>query len=990
VRDAARVPLVPVVFNLDLGMEDGVAFAGLTYELSSNPRAYEAFELFVNASGSERALTLEWSYNSALFEPATITRLMSEFTALLQRLTTTPATNLRELAIPPIAMLHPAYQALNKTSQPYPATQNLTQLLAEQVARTPGALAVEQGTVRLSYQELDEQANRLAHHLRQQGVQAGDVVALALDRTPELLVALLACLKCGAPYLPLDPSYPSERLGFMLNDAQARLVLASVPLTDQPAVPVQLLDEALHAARQLPATAPALQLDSTAPLYILYTSGSTGQPKGVLVSHRNAVNLLYSMQQVPGLTATDRLLAVTTISFDMSVYELFLPLLSGATVVLASTEEARDGRQMLDLLLTAGITVLQTTPSRWRMLLEAGWQTALPLRAMCGGEPLPADLAAHLLAHCQAVWNLYGPTETTVYSTAKQVRAGETITIGRPIANTQCYILDEQMRPVAPGDTGELCIGGEGVAAGYWQRPTLTAERFLPDPFATAPEARLYRTGDLAQLLPNGEILCLGRLDQQVKLRGYRIELGEIEHALRALPGIRDAVVTLVQAATHDERLVAHVVLAAGHPAATQEPRMRSAQWRATLLRQLPAHYVPADYVSLPELPRTLNGKTDRAALTRAPRSAEPLPATDAIPAYVAPRTATEQLIASIWQECLGSNEPVGVLDNFFASGGHSIIALRVMVRLENATGKRLPLATLFEYPTVEKMAALLDASNQPLVSSSLVPIKPEGTRPPLYIVHGAGLEVLIFNTLPRNMATDQPVFALQAKGLNGEEVAPSTMEEMAAHYVAEVVAHNPSGPYALAGYSSGGIVAFEMAKQMIAAGRVVSFLGMLDTYAYQTTRYTPRLTNAWRNGVLQAKYLAFDLRMLLRQPRLVMRYSDNFALFRQLRRLLQYSKAERQHYAEGDLGPQAVIARKMHEQAVLNYLLAAQPVHVHVFRSTEQVYYLDDTEHLGWKEFAQQGVTVYDIPGNHYSILDAPYAQACAQALQRALDASQ
>ncbi|NML64817.1 amino acid adenylation domain-containing protein [Hymenobacter sp. RP-2-7] len=989
-RDAARVPLVPVVFNLDLGMADGVQLEGLGYEYASNPRAYEAFELFVNASGSERALTLEWSYNTTLFQPATIARLMAEFTALLQRLVATPAASLRELTAGPAPALPPAYQALNATTHPYPATQTLGQLLTAQAAASPHATALEAGTQHLTYQQLHAQANRLAHYLRQRGVQPGHVVALAADRSADLLVALLACLQCGAPYVPLDPSYPAERLAFMLTDSEAQLVLASAPLalTGPVAAPVVLLAEAQQAAASLPTTAPEVVLDSASPLYMLYTSGSTGQPKGVVVSHRNAVNFLCSMQQAPGLAATDRLLAITTISFDIAGLELFLPLLSGATVVLAPTEAVRDGQRLLQLLSQKRITVLQATPTSWRLLLAAGWNAPLPLKALSGGEPLPPDLAAQLLARCQSVWNLYGPTETTIWSAVQRVRAGEPVTIGRPIANTQFYVLDEQQRLLPAGQVGELCIGGEGVAQGYWRRPALTAERFLPSPFIPPPNGRLYRTGDLGQLLPSGELQCLGRLDQQVKLRGHRIELGEIEHALLALPEVREAVVTLAPAAPGDERLAAYVVLALGHPAATEPPPLRTARWRAALLRQLPAHLVPTDYTCLPTLPRTLNGKTDRAALAQlgglaAAPAAEPA----ATPVGGAPRTETERLVARIWQDCLGSTAPVRVTDDFFAIGGHSLVAVRVMTQLERATGKRLPLASLFECPTIEKLAALLDEAGEAAGFNLLVSIKPTGSRPPLYIVHGAGLNVLLFNTLPRHMAADQPVYGLQAKGLDGVEAPLTTIEEMAQHYVEAIVAHNPTGPYALAGYSYGGIIAYEMSRQLLAAGRQISFLGMLDTYAYQTAQNQPRLVRAWHHHVFQVKNLLFKASLLLRRPSLVLRYY-NPTLLRKLLAQVRYSKTQRQaHYEE--LNGHSHALGEAYEAAQQAYQLTSQPLHLHVFRSTERVYYVEDATYLGWREFAQLGVTMHAIPGNHFSLFDAPHAQACAQALQQALDAS-
>ena len=468
-RDASRVPLVPVVFNLDLGLLNDVAFAGLECTLRTNPRGYEAFELFVNVSGSEQDLTLEWSYNTALFSPATIARFMASFTALLERIVAQPTASLRALTTP-AGELAPAYQALNDTNQPYPYTKLLGELLAEQATRTPTAPALEFEGEGITFQELHAQATRLAGYLRQQGVQPGNVVALALNRSPALLVALLACVHCGAPYLPLDPSYPAERLAYLLTDSQASLVLASAPLPCASPAPVLLMADAQLVAQTLPAEAPVLDLPSSAPLYILYTSGSTGQPKGVVVSHRNATNFLYAMQQAPGLTSADRLLAITTISFDIAGLELLLPLLCGATVVLAPTEVTRDGRLLADLLRQGRITVMQATPSCWQMLLNAGWDEPLPqLTALSGGEPLPPALAERLLTRCGALWNLYGPTETTIWSAVQRVQSGKAITIGRPIANTQIYLLDAQQRLVLPGEVGRA------VHRGRWRGAWLPA-----------------------------------------------------------------------------------------------------------------------------------------------------------------------------------------------------------------------------------------------------------------------------------------------------------------------------------------------------------------------------------------------------------------------------------------------------------------------------------------------------------------------------------
>jgi amino acid adenylation domain-containing protein len=976
-REMGRVPLVPVVFNIDLGLTNEVDFQGLNYELVSNPRAFESFELFLNASGSEADLTLEWSYNTTLFEAATIGRWMAQFEALVQALIAQPTAPLHTLAAAEVAALPPAYQALNATAQPYPAQKTLHQLIAEQAHATPQRLALKFQDTELSYFELNRQANQLANYLWHQGVQPGDVVAIAVERSPALVVSLLAIMKCGATYVPLDPSYPAERLGFMLTDSGAKFLLASAPASLVTTVTVLSIKEALESARHHSDQEPAAVVGSHELLYVLYTSGSTGKPKGVQVTHRNAVNFLWSMRQAPGIGPNDRLLAITTVSFDIAGLELFLPLVSGAAVVLADAFAAKDGAELLRLVADERITLLQATPSSWRMMLDAGWEQRLPLTALSGGEALSRELAGRLLARTKAVWNMYGPTETTVWSTVKQVtQVAEEVSIGRPIANTQVYVLDEHGRPAGVGAVGELCIGGDGVARGYLNRPALTAEKFMPDPFTEEAGALLYRTGDLARLLPSGELQCLGRLDQQVKIRGYRIEPSEIEHALVALDEVREAVVVAHPPQGGASRLVAYVVPAA-HLA--QVPgKAHISRWQKALATELPAYMVPSEVIIIENIPLTLNGKVDRKAL---PQPAAPRQLAPAEPVPSRPRTAMEKLVATVWQEYLGGELP-GIFDDFFHLGGHSLVAVRVMARLQQETGLRLPLATLFEHPTVEGLAAALQPDSELITWDSLVPIKPEGTKTPLYIVHGAGMNVLIYKMMSHYMDADQPVYGLQARGLNGLDEPADSIEEMAADYVAAITAANPHGPYALAGYSFGGIIAFEMARQLLAAGRPVTFVGLFDTYADQSDYYDPWLAKHWRRSVYFIKNMTYKLWLLSKRPKDII--GLKLATWRRatLDRF-KYTRAEQYELVNGHpprMGAAQDVAHR-------NYRLAPQQVKVHLFRCTEHTYYLNDPEYLGWQEFAQGGVQIHEVPGSHFNLFAPPHDAACARVLQAALD---
>ncbi len=981
-REAGHLPLVAVLFNVDLGLDEGVAFAGLTHELVSNPRAFENFELSLNASGTGNQLTLECSYNVALFRPERIERLLAGFARLAEQGVATPAARLADLRLT-APTLPTAYQQLNDTRAPYPATATLPGLIAAQALATPGKTAIKFGAVELSYAELDYQANQLATSL-QARLQPGDIVAVALERTPSLLVALLAVLKCGAAYLPLDPAYPSERLEFMLRDSGARLLLtAAGGLPALAAGPPQLLlDEALAAAAALPDAAPTPLASPDDLCYVLYTSGSTGQPKGVAITHRNVVNFLTSMQREPGITPADRLLAITTISFDIAGLELFLPLVSGATVVLADAYSARDGRALLHLLEAEQITLLQATPSTWQLLLAAGWEKPLPLVALCGGEPLPLALARSLQARCLALWNMYGPTETTIWSAVQRIAPdAAAITVGRPIANTQLYVLDALGEPVAPGTAGELYIGGVGVARGYWQRPILTAERFVADPFTSENGASLYRTGDAAVLLANGEVQLQGRLDEQLKLRGHRIEPGEIEAHLTRLDGIRQAVVVAQERTAGDERLVAYLVLAG--PVAPAALAAQRASWQLALHAHLPTYLVPSEFVVLDALPLLPNGKTDRPALRQ--RTAAPAATITAAVGFVAPRTNVEQLVADSWREALKITE-IGVFDDFFDLGGHSLIAVQVMARLEKVTGKRLPLAALFTHPTVAALALLVQRDGSKAITwNSLVPIKPKGTKAPLYIVHGAGMNVLLFNALARNMDADQPVYGLQARGLNGVDDPLDRIEDMAAHYLAAIRAQNPEGPYALAGFSFGGLIAFEMARQLLAMGKRVQFLGMFDTYAYQSNYHLPRFKRLAKNSLNTLKKTVYTLGLLAKQPG----------------RTLAYQREQLRFKLGGVLGRLGLTIKWqpnfgypplvdwMNELAWRRYALAPAPVAIELFRASRRTFYMPDFEFLGWQPFALKGITVHDMPGEHSYMFAPPNDQEFAAILQARLDAA-
>lgn len=633
-------------------------------------------------------------YNTDLYTPESATRIARHWAQLLEAIIRAPRVPVSELSLLSEEERQRQLVEWNATSTDYPRDACIHELVTAQVQRTPDAVAVVFGEEQLTYRELERRANRVAHLLSRSHAESG-LVAICVERSLEMLVAMLGILKSGAAYVPLEPRHPKRRLALKLEDSGAEVLLTQrhllATLPDQGAEVICLGDDS---TARLPDEAPAAAATADDLAYVLYTSGSTGRPKGVCVAHRALVNLLSSMAERPGMGPQDRIVAITTYAFDIAAVELWLPLVTGGHTVVAPREVSSDGRRLAALVAASKPTIMQATPTTWQMLIDAGWSGQRDLVALCGGETLAPQLADALLDRCAAVWNLYGPTETTVWSTMAAVERGSPVTIGRPIANTRVYILDRRRQPVPAGVVGEIAIAGDGLALGYLNRPDLTAERFVPDPFV--PGAPMYLTGDLARFLPDGRIKHLGRLDHQIKVRGFRVELGEIEGALMALPDVAAAVVVAQKNASGNVRLVAYVV------PQTQMPR--PAELRQRLRATLPEHMVPAVFVALDALPLSANGKLDRHALPTPAVAPECGSAT-----FAAPRTTLEGQLALIWARILRVDR-VGVDDDFFELGGHSLLAVQLLVEVERELGVEVPLASLLETFTVAGLAATIEA----------------------------------------------------------------------------------------------------------------------------------------------------------------------------------------------------------------------------------------------------------------------------------------
>lgn len=827
-RDTGRAPLVQVLFNVPNAPMRKLDLHGLQVEIFDFDNGSTQFELAASADldfTGRVALT----YSTDLFTQATAQRLLGQYTRLLEQVTADSTKRVSEYQLVSADELRLMLDVWNRTVREYPEHSRTDELISAQAALTPGAIAVGCGGVQLTYASLETRSNRLAHYLRFQGLAAGQRVGVCMERSEETVVALLAVQKAGATYVPLDPAFPADRLRYMAQDADLSLTIThsslKALLVNFPGR-MLFLDECRTGIASQTMTSPGYVGSAGDLAYILYTSGTTGRPKGVEIPCRALTNLLCAMREFPGCNSTDTLLSVTTLSFDISALELYLPLITGARVELARPEEVSDPRLLIERMTNARPTVMQATPTTWRMLLEAGWEGDPNLKVLCGGEPLSRQLADKLLERCGSLWNMYGPTETTVWSSCARIdRHADPITIGRPIANTFAYILDRTLQPVPSGATGELWLGGDGVARGYRNQPELTQERFVPDPFRNVAGARMYRTGDLARFLPDGRIVHLGRLDMQVKIRGFRIEPGEIETVLAKHPAVSQVAVASRADRDGRQQLVGYVVPRTDG----DQPTLESL--RKLLQRSLPAYMLPARFVFLESLPLTANGKTDIKRLPD-PVSSEPSDQLEPVRAL----SPIEVRLMELWRHVL-NNESIGIHDNFFDVGGYSLKAVELFSYVHETLGKRLPLATLFQAPTVAQMARVLQEGGVQPSARCLVAIQTAGRDVPLFAVPGVGGDVLVFAKLARILGRDRPFFGLQAVGLDGVERPIASVEESARRYVQEIRSARGRGPYFVAGTCTGGVYAFEVAQQLQAMGEKVTLVIMESWHPDSYTR---------------------------------------------------------------------------------------------------------------------------------------------------------
>ena len=947
--DPSRSPLFSVAFNLINSPVRDVHFLGLECSRMAFDRRSAQFDLSVNFDALfDPSIVLE--YATDLFDHSTIERMGEHLLGILRAAIEKPDSRVSAMAL----MGKNEQALLNLWSHGprlQPEHETGSSQLSAGLRMAPNRTALVVGETRLSHRELDQASNQLARALRGAGVGRGSTVGLCMPRVPELIVALLATLKAGAAYLPLDPAYPEERLSYQAADAGMKVLLTSQASESVARAlfdgPLWVIDKELDRFKNespAPLDPDAAQdARSEDPAYLIYTSGSTGQPKGVVIPHRALTNLITSLGQQPGMGQDVRLLAVTTLSFDIAVTELLLPLAYGATVVMATEGQAMDGRQLAKLIEKHDINVMQATPSRWNMLLDTGWQGKSGLRALVTGEPLPRTLAQELSGKCSELWNMYGPTETTVFSSGwpVDIETPTGISLGRPIANTTIDILDAEGMPCPIGVMGEIWIGGAGLALGYHERQALTAARFVDMPRTFEPgKARMYRTGDFGRWRWDGSLEHGGRMDDQVKLRGFRIELGEVEATLASCPGVQQAVVALREVPRSGAALVAYIVPTTSMPALEEV--------RQHLRKRLPDYMVPTVLVRIDQVPVLANGKTNRSALPPPERES------GQTRKLTLPRTHAEQLIWSVWSDLLETRD-LSVHDDFFDIGGHSLLVVKLAGQLEQIMRKPISLGLLFTHTTIEDMAAAISAEQEiPDLPAAL--LQPLGDGPPLFLLAGADM----YRSLAHQLSPDLVVYGLFSQKeiallelTPDQDIPPLSVESLASDYLALIRSICPHGPYLLGGFSIGGIIAYEVARRLRAQGEKVEMLVLLDCAlpgqgSRNIAEYTRRRFRQIRDHGL--KYL-MHASSVLRQETIHRNAPGQ-------RRNKVYSNAIKAYQARPCDAPVLLVQSEHDPYAKPGY---------------------------GWEKFAPH-LMVERVPGRHMDILEPGNAALVARHLKRKL----
>lgn len=943
-RQPGRIPLCPVVFNIDMNMDDGVAFDGLQHRFISNPRAFENFELFLNATGNENSLLLEWSYNTDLFDESTVRGWMDELVRIASRIAINPQASIGAIAgeetltgdrqLPP--------DDWTGSSPDYPKEKSISRLWDETVIRFGDRTALELGDQHLSYSALDQRMQALAAELIAQGVRPGDPVGLFAERSFDMIAAMLAILRCGGAFVPLDPTYPADRLQFMFEDTDVAVLVTQRALKNSlPTNKAKVI--VLEDARPAPTAPIPPNAGPESAAYIMYTSGSTGKPKGVVVPHRAIIRLVRSQNYLPfGPDLT--FLQLSNTSFDASTLEIWGALLNGGRLVLPAQQKPTL-LDITDTIREKGVTTIWLTAGLFNVLVDEHLDRLRGLRhILTGGDVLsvPHVKKALKVLGPGVLINGYGPTENTTFTCCHIIDERSikgSVPIGKPIYHTTVHVLDEQMRPVSIGQKGELFTGGDGVALGYWKRDELTAEKFVDDPWDRG--KKMYRTGDLVRWTAEGTIEFIGRTDDQVKVRGFRVELGEIENAMNAVPGLKDRVVMVRDEGVGEKQLVAYLVPQKESDASSEASATLVETTRAILLADLPPHMVPTSFVVLPTFPLSPNGKVDRKAL---PAPALQRPTMRA--KHVAPRTPVEIELAAIWSKAIGVND-IGVHDNFFDIGGHSLSGMQLLAQVEQHFNASIEFKQLFLAPTVAQMANLLDGPASTQAFDQLLPLRITGSRTPLICVHGD--EANIF--LPKYLDAEQPFYGISHQGEDGLPIEHTEVETIAAHYIDELKKALPHGPYDFCGYSFGGLVAYEMARQLSEQGEEVPMVLLLDTYApapfMEIMREEQKIHEPLKKVILRA-------------------------VIRMYRALDKPIPAKLRNFHIIDT----------YDQAVSRYAIKPLRGDVTLIKAVDS----PGNDDMGWKNHVKGKLSLQNTAGDHYTMIKEPLVAQLAQEMEQAM----
>ena len=950
------------------------------------------FDITFVVQETDAGLAAHVEYNCDLFEASTIWRLVGHFENLLQGIVENSRRRLSELPLIGDAERQQLLVEWNNTTTDYPREACAHQLFEAQARKRPGAVAAVFGDQSITYGELNARANQLAHYLARHQVRRGTPVAICVERSVEMLVGFVAILKAGGAYVPLDPRYPKARLEYILADTRTPVVLAQRHLLRElprsAARTICMETESAKIARES-AQDPVQTLSSPDLAYIIYTSGSTGEPKGVAVPHRGINRLVLNTNYIQ-LGESDRIAQVSNISFDAATFEIWGALLNGGQLRGIAAEVALSPHDFARELREQGITAMFLTSALFTQLSEIPGIFETVRTVMAGGEALDPKAVRAVLKQRppMRLVNGYGPTENTTFTCCCLLNGfsedADNAPIGRPISNTQVFILDKNLNPVPVGVPGELFTGGDGLAIGYWERPALTAEKFITHQLSPSePPRRLYRTGDLARYLPDSNIEFLGRIDNQVKIRGFRIELGEIEAALSSHPHVRECAVVVVGKGTAERKLAAYYV-------SNGKRVCDASQLRRFLSERLPEYMVPAVFIPLDAMPLTENGKVDRRVLPQ-PGAGRP----QMEKKYASPQDAVEVELAKIWENVLGI-QPIGIQDRFFDLGGHSLLAVRVVAEIEKAFGKKLKLSTLFQAQTIEELAPIIRDETKAgslTAGTTVVALQPKGERPPLFFVHGAGGGMFWgYVNLSRRLGADQPVYAFDSRALE-ERGRFGTIEEMAAQYVADLRRVQPRGPYYLGGYCFGGNVAYEMARQLQEQGEQVAALALLNcappNSSYFRIRYTPAWCFRFARNLLYCFNSARQWNSAQRQGFLQWKW-DRFK--HHVARLLgPRPDASAQRATENLIDLESVPEAerdlwRLHIRALMQYRPQPWDGKVQLFRSAGHPLWCSYAPDYGWGELARDGVEVTIVAGAHERIMEEPLVEDLAAQVNKAL----